>query len=202
MSLFLYFLSWSDCCYLCCQLLQPYTQMSWDQIYKYWNNLTYIHSRLPFERDCQGGRCFQSSYSLQTDKSSWAWAFSKIFTSILKLMKIWFNCLYSCFRKYQVCRSSWSSASGFCGRIWRGSSWRVSRHSRRPTPTPPENEDGAYFLSYIILYLISFLIFLESVKSLTWSISERGSSGFGSCHVSPGSPCLRVSNINIFLLVL
>ena len=55
--------------------------------------------------------------------------------------------LYLCFRRYQGCRSSWSSASDSYAHSRRGSSWWASRRSCKPTPTPPGNEDSACFLS-------------------------------------------------------
>ena len=42
-----------------------------------------------------------------------------------------------CFRKYQVCQFSWSSASDSYAHSRRGSSWWASRRSCKPTPTPP-----------------------------------------------------------------
>ena len=60
--------------------------------------------------------------------------------------------LYLCFRRYQGCRSSWSSASDSYAHSRRGSSWWASRRSCKPTPTPPRNI-ALHILYHTFLYL-------------------------------------------------
>ena len=40
---------------------------------KYQNNLTDIHSKLPFERACQGGRCFQRTFYKEYNQWKLTW---------------------------------------------------------------------------------------------------------------------------------
>ena len=101
--------------------------------------------------------------------------------------------LYLCFRKYQVCQSSWSSASDSYGRSRRGSSWWASRHSCKPTPTPPEN------IALHILYH-KFLYLSHRLQNLWPGQSARGDlQGLARATSRPAARACKSAILSVFI---